>query len=273
MRVANKTTLHRGGFNWRAGMEGKTPAPVILMLVAVALGGWLLFAQKPSETPTPHGDTDFPDVGQQAKPMTLPQKSWQSAIGTQAPSQGLKPGAEQAVTEAGISSPSIPVQGPAKADDAAESRVAKLASTPDPAVSSVGVTDSDAARGDRARTIIAQMRQQEAVIDLNDIHAKAERFRGAGLLADAHIMYHFAARNGHTPSAMVLGTMYDPSYHSNITSIMDEPDIGQAHQWYLLAASSGDMVAKEHLNDLRKLAERAASTGDPDARRLLLQWR
>lgn len=127
--------------------------------------------------------------------------------------------------------------------------------------------------GDQARAIVAELREAGGTPDLEQVFEQAQRFQAAGSLADAYLLYFYAARQGHTSSAMILGTMYDPDYYSPDTSLARRPDLGQAHKWYQLAAKDGDPVAGEHLAHLRSTIEASAEAGDPEARRLVLQWR
>ena len=92
-------------------------------------------------------------------------------------------------------------------------------------------------------------------------------------LADAHLLHFFAAREGYAPSALVLGSTYDPKHHSETVSLIEEPDPAQAFKWYMKAAEGGEPVARERLDELREWVERAAREGDPGARRVLMQWR
>ncbi len=126
--------------------------------------------------------------------------------------------------------------------------------------------------GSRARAIIAELKQQQGAADLDRIFTSAEDLKAEGMLADAHLLYFYAAKQGHAPSAMALGMMHDPDYHSKLTSIMDKPDPAQAYKWYSQAAESGNLMARAHLDDLRARVELAAAGGDATAKRLLLQW-
>ncbi len=128
------------------------------------------------------------------------------------------------------------------------------------------------ARGDLARAIIEELRGQGRV-DLDQVYERAERFRAVGMLADAYLLYFFAARQGHAQSALALGRMYDPKTFSREASILEQPDPVQAHKWYQLAARAGDAAAKRHLADLRGRVERTAGQGDEESRRLMMQWR
>ncbi len=278
----------------RAGAAGKGRIWLMPVLVVVALGGWYLFTGKPADGPTAGSEVEFPPMSQPAPerraPETIPAES--SRERTPASTVG---NSGQTDTDPGgltglVKSVSAPEKDAGKTPPASRQPTAVFPDSPeapghqrakittiDPTAATTPPTavDSalDTARGDRARVVIAQLRKNGGEVDVDELFARAERFRGAGMLADAHILYFFAARRGHARSAMVLGTMYDPSYHSNITSIMDDPDLGQAHKWYLQAANGGDMVAKEHLHDLRARVERAAAGGDQEAARLRLQWK
>jgi TPR repeat protein len=128
------------------------------------------------------------------------------------------------------------------------------------------------ARGDLARAIIEELRGQGRV-DLDQVYERAERFRAVGLLADAYLLYFFAARQGYAEAALALGRMYDPKTFSREASILEQPDLVQAHKWYQVAARAGDEAAKRHLADLRGRVERTAGQGDEEARRLMMQWR
>jgi TPR repeat protein len=126
--------------------------------------------------------------------------------------------------------------------------------------------------GDQARAIIAQIREQGADVDLPELYERAEQFKDQGLLADSHLLHFYAAREAYAPSALALGTSYDPNYHSAEVSLMDEPDPAQAHKWYTKAVEGGDPAARERLAELRVWVEESARAGDPQARRLLMQW-
>nr|VFJ56237.1 MAG: hypothetical protein BECKFW1821B_GA0114236_102619 [Candidatus Kentron sp. FW] len=126
--------------------------------------------------------------------------------------------------------------------------------------------------GKQARDIIKDLRAQGEKINLDDVFRRAEQFKSEGMMVDAHLMYFFSARQGHADSAMVLGTMYDPEHTLKAVGIIDEPNWGQAHKWYLRAAEGGNQAAKKRLQYLREQVEHAAAEGDPEASRLILQW-
>jgi TPR repeat protein len=141
-------------------------------------------------------------------------------------------------------------------------------------VGTLGTSSSAAAtkRGDQAREMIRKIRGREGKVDLEELFHHAEQFRDEGLLVDAHLMYFFAAKQGHAESALVLGVMYDPEHTLEIPSVIEKPDWGQAHKWYFRAAEAGNEIARERLEYLRKQVERAAVEGDREAGRLVLQW-
>jgi len=132
--------------------------------------------------------------------------------------------------------------------------------------------------GEAARAIIAGIREkgQPSTIDLEHVYLEASEFRVAHRLADAHLLYFFAAREGHVPSAVVLGEMFDPLLFSPETSLMDEPYPLQAARWYSVAAQKGSPEAATRLADLRTWAElrtwagARGREGDEAALRVLL---
>ncbi|VAX06175.1 hypothetical protein MNBD_GAMMA26-951 [hydrothermal vent metagenome] len=150
-------------------------------------------------------------------------------------------------------------------------------STPSPAqpasVPVKAATKQHVAAGTEAREIIARLRANKADVNYDQVFTRAEQFKAETKLTDAHLLYYYAARNDHAAAAMVLATMYDPDYHSELTSIMDKPDLSQAYKWYQRAAKAGNVMAKAHLNDLRIRVELAATDGNDEAKQLLLRWR
>jgi TPR repeat protein len=122
------------------------------------------------------------------------------------------------------------------------------------------------------RSIIAKLKTQQQKPDLDDVFRQAETFILKGQLEDAHLLLFYAARLGHPMSARTLGSMYDPNHHNASTSLMDEPDLAQSYKWYKIAADAGDPVALERLSELKILVELAASSGDEEAKMLLLNW-
>jgi hypothetical protein len=128
------------------------------------------------------------------------------------------------------------------------------------------------AEGDLARAFIARQRAGNAP-DLVAAYAEAERLRSEEQLTDAWLIHFYAAREGHAPSALVLGTLSDPTYHEAGLGALDQADPAQALKWYGVAAKAGDTEAARRLANLRTRLEEAAAGGDAEAERLLLQLR
>ena len=149
------------------------------------------------------------------------------------------------------------------APPAAEEPIA--AEEPEPA------TQPPVAEGDYARDFIADQRSAETP-DLAAAYAEAERLRSEERLTDAWLIHFYAARQGHAPSALILGTLSDPTYHAAGMGALDEADPAQALKWYRIAADSGDNEAARRLADLRARLQQAAADGDAAAQRLLLQF-
>lgn len=127
-------------------------------------------------------------------------------------------------------------------------------------------------RGDNAREIIAALRSGSGEIDYGQAYDRAREFHEAGRLADAQLLYFFAARGNHAQAAFDLATMYDPTRYSHESSLMDKPDAFQAYKWYKQALENGANAAVERLAALRTWAEEAAAKGDTAAEQVLLQW-
>ena len=132
--------------------------------------------------------------------------------------------------------------------------------------------ESPAERGDSARDIIRELEAAADSVDYAEAYRRAEVFRSEDRMADAQLLYFYAARGGHAPAAFSLATFYDPNHHSPDSSFMDEPDPFQAYKWYSEAAEAGHENAATRLDELRAWAEQAAAAGSADAERLLLQW-
>jgi hypothetical protein len=126
--------------------------------------------------------------------------------------------------------------------------------------------------GDQARAIIAEFREQGTEPDFPTVYARAEQFQKEGMLADSYLLHFFAAREGYAPSALTLGSMYDPNHHTETVSLMEQPDPEQAFKWYTKAAEAGETLARDRLDELRGWVERSARAGDAEAQRLLMQW-
>lgn len=127
-------------------------------------------------------------------------------------------------------------------------------------------------RGDTAREMIAQLEADPDGPDFGEAHARAQDYLAEGRLADAQLLYFFAARGGYAPAAFDLATFNDPSRDETAPSLIAAPDPFQAYRWYTAARNAGDERAAQRLEELRTWAESASRSGDTDAERLLLQW-
>ena len=127
--------------------------------------------------------------------------------------------------------------------------------------------------GEGARAFLYELRAGGAEPDPETVFTEAERMQGEGNLEDAYLLYRYAARHGQVQAAMLLGTSADPAYHTAANSYLPEPEPGQAHKWYSMAAVAGDAEAAQRLAALQAHVEREAAAGDEQARRLLLLWR
>ncbi len=92
-------------------------------------------------------------------------------------------------------------------------------------------------------------------------------------IADAHLLYFFAARRGHAPAAFVLAGIYDPLHFDKGRSLLGRPDPLQALKWYSVAAAEGEREAKTRLRSLQSWVDAKARAGDAEALRLRLSWR
>jgi hypothetical protein len=124
--------------------------------------------------------------------------------------------------------------------------------------------------GMRARQYIEQLRAAGEPYPLSQAFEKAEKFRGEGNLADAHLLYFFAARENHLPSIMTMGEMSDPILFRAEDSLLDHADAIQAYKWYHKAAQMGQPSASGRLDELGRWASEAAATGNSEAAQLLL---
>jgi TPR repeat protein len=146
------------------------------------------------------------------------------------------------------------------------------ATPPVPPSGSEAPVTTEEERGDTAREVIEELEQAPGDPDYAEAYRRAGEFRGEGRLADAQLLYFFAARGGHGPAAFELATMHDPGHFTAETSLMGEPDPFQAYRWYMQARSAGVADAEERLAALRTWAEQAGQAGDREAEQLLLQW-
>ena len=144
--------------------------------------------------------------------------------------------------------------------------------TADPGSEAVAPAETAEQRGDTAREIVAAMKASGIDIDYADAYARAGAFHAEGKLADAQLLYFFAARGGNADAAFTLASMYDPLHYGEQPTLMSKPDMVQAFQWYTQARSAGIAAAGERLTALRQWTEQAAASGNVAAEQLLLQW-
>ena len=126
--------------------------------------------------------------------------------------------------------------------------------------------------GMRAREYIGQLREAGKPYPLSDVYDKAEIYRGEGSLADAHLLYFFAAKESHLPAMMMMAEMSDPDFFRAEDSLLDQADPIQAYKWYRKAAELGQSDAPDRLESLKAWAETAAAAGDAEARQMLLNF-
>lgn len=127
--------------------------------------------------------------------------------------------------------------------------------------------------GMRAREYIKDLRSQGKPYPLEQVYEKAQQHLQEGSLADAHLLYFFAAREDHLPSIMKLAEMSDPNLFRAENALMDDADVIQAYKWYSKAAELGHQPANERVDGLHQWASNAAADGDPVAQQLLLNFR
>ncbi|MCG6965107.1 MAG: hypothetical protein LJE59_01185 [Chromatiaceae bacterium] len=174
---------------------------------------------------------------------------------------GDKPDTKPVATQARSDAPSLLTPGQARVESSAPA--SGFAETTGQA--------SDNRPGARARALIAQMRAAGRV-DLDQAYAAAQRAQADGELADAYLLYFFAAREGHADSALILGQQADPGSRDPANSVFEAADLTQAHKWYQMAAQNGSAEGRERLADLRSRVEQMAAAGDQQAQRISLLW-
>lgn len=125
--------------------------------------------------------------------------------------------------------------------------------------------------GAKARALIASMRAAGA-IDLDQVLSAAAQAQSEGELANAYLLYFFAAREGSGPAALELGKQADPATRDPLNSVFGAPDLNQAYKWYKIAAGNGESEARDRLADLQARVEQMAAGGDPQAQRISLLW-
>ncbi|MGB0713233.1 MAG: deoxyribonuclease [Gammaproteobacteria bacterium] len=127
--------------------------------------------------------------------------------------------------------------------------------------------------GTEARALIKKLKSGEISMTMDAVHDKALAWRESGKGTDAHLLYFYAARNGHVQSMVELAGSLDPLHFVAGESAMDEPVASQAYKWYARAAKTGDSVANERLDALKAWVEKTAAAGDEDAKLLLMRWK
>lgn len=126
--------------------------------------------------------------------------------------------------------------------------------------------------GMRAREYIQQLRTHGQPYQFDAIMGKASRFATEGSLADAHLVFFFAAREGHIEAMMMLAEMSDPTLFRSENNLLDHADANQAYKWYRTALDKGFEPAKERLDNLQQWAKAEAEFGNSDAQQLLLNF-
>jgi hypothetical protein len=145
---------------------------------------------------------------------------------------------------------------------------------PTPATAILGSTSAEGGHdGARARALIAAMRAKGAREDLDAVFREAGQSLKDGRVADANLMYFYAARRGHAPAAFALAGLNDPLLFDKGQSLLGKPDVAQALKWYRMAAGAGHAEAQMRLQALESWVDAEARAGDPEAERLRLSWR
>ena len=124
-----------------------------------------------------------------------------------------------------------------------------------------------------ARSLISNIRNGKTQITAEEILERAAKFTQEGRLADAYLLLFYAAREGDGRAAFALASMHDPNHFVQGNTLLEKPDSYQAHKWYRAAAKQQVSGAQKRLKALRAIIEKQAESGDPSARRLLLNWR
>lgn len=126
------------------------------------------------------------------------------------------------------------------------------------------------AEGDLARTLVAEY--EAGRVGLDQLYARARELDKQKAFADAWLLDFYAARKGQAQSALTLARSADPLQFKPGQSVLEAPDVVQAHKWYLAAAKYGDKEAPVMLARLKDHVRSQAEAGDPLAANLLLQW-
>ena len=132
--------------------------------------------------------------------------------------------------------------------------------------------DALAPPGMRARKLIEQLREQGKPYAFDELMAKASAFASEGSLADAHLTFFFAAREGHVEAMMMMAEMSDPTLFRPENNLLDKANAVQAYKWYRMALDKGFEPALSRLENLQNWAEAEAGYGNLDAQQLLLNF-
>jgi len=126
--------------------------------------------------------------------------------------------------------------------------------------------------GLRAREKIQQFRAQGKPYPFDEMMAQASAYASEGSLADAHLMFFFAAREGHVEAMMMMAEMSDPTLFRAENNLLDRANAVQAYKWYRLALENDFEPASNRLENLKHWAEAEAGFGNADAQQLLLNF-
>jgi hypothetical protein len=126
--------------------------------------------------------------------------------------------------------------------------------------------------GQRAREFIRQLRNKGKPYPLDEAMAKAAMFTAEGNLADAHLMYFFAAKEGDVDAMMVMAEMSDPTMFRAEDNLLDQADAVQAYKWYSQCLENGFEPARARLENLSQWAKAEAQYGNTAAQQLLLNF-
>ena len=126
--------------------------------------------------------------------------------------------------------------------------------------------------GMRARQYVEKLRAEGEPYPLAQTYEEAQDYLQEGSLADAHLLYFFAAREGYLPAMMMMGQMSDPTLFRAENSLLDDADVIQAYKWYQQAAEMGYQPASERVVSLLQWAHDEAGEGNSQARQLLFNF-
>jgi hypothetical protein len=174
-----------------------------------------------------------------------------------------------AATQADVASDTDNLSG---MDDSTSVDSAIITNDTNPTMDSAGAIERSllVPPGMRARQYIAKLRAAGKPYPLSEVFEKAQQYRGEGSLADAHLLYFFAAREDHLAAMMTMGEMSDPVLFRAEDSLLDQADAIQAYKWYSKAAELGQPNASQRLDGLDRWANEAAAKGNAEASQLLL---